>query len=800
MPNFTVELPNGKRIVVDADDEAAALSGSQKWFADNYPDHQHNDAPDTSMLGALSQGASDVVTGVGKTVKDYISPSTGKAIEDKGASVANPRYKSASQQFIHPEDGADNHTLGLDWSQLPRAAVEQAPGLALDVAGQVLTKRFGPIGQYLANAVTYGARTLGSEAEKRAQARTGDQNAQPTAGDKLTGLESVLAQSALNKIGVNSIVNPAKVAATGVKGALQAGGNVAKAAAAEGLTNAGQDLVSQGFVKQGTDQPIDTQSALGAGVMGGLGGGVFSMPHAAKETITASRMRNQSADEHTAMAANRIVENAGGTDALADPTKAYEATSRAAADVNKEIGDAAKRVSNPSTEAANAIDAAKRGDVLSKKDLAAVDAEGNDQLSSLVRQSTALSKLTGLGNFDEASGTFVGGTHQTVKKLIWPFAKEVGKLGAVAGAASSGGVGFDTVAAHVPLALGGLAGAVAAYKGLKTLDKATGLASPAKTFAEKLGDDTGSVRVPIALNESPTGPKVTPQNSLEPAQPWGPPLEPSQPFKPDVLEPGIGRIVEKIQRQKQQQTARDAMPLLRQLAQDAQPQDAGVDANALNEQVKSALLMASARRKIAGQQMAEGEAEASPMIQDVGGLDAVRNPAMGKRANELISAANALRKLRDVPETDSGTAPTAPESPGEPESVPSGSEPFTLPESNYWMLEPEKAADMILSDALDGGKPVRNQQAYHAGTVRRLKAEEEIYKRISDAMHTVEERGAFHKYLAALWGSDSPEVVMKVRDQMMTEFPQHSNTILRLLPEATINGLWNTKPAKKQSR
>ncbi|MFX9457995.1 hypothetical protein ABTO37_19635, partial [Acinetobacter baumannii] len=80
--------------------------------------------------------------------------------------------------------------------------------------------------------------------------------------------------------------------------------------------------------------------------------------------------------------------------------------------MNRELSDAAKRVSNASTEAANAIDAAKRGEALSKKNLAAVDAEGNEQLSSLVRQATALSKLTDIGNFDQNSGTFVGGTHQ----------------------------------------------------------------------------------------------------------------------------------------------------------------------------------------------------------------------------------------------------------------------------------------------------------------------------------------------------------------------------------------------------
>ncbi|ERF79968.1 MAG: sulfate transport system substrate-binding protein [Bradyrhizobium sp. DFCI-1] len=559
-------------MVVEAPDEQSALTGVQDWHAQNIAKTTGDTKPDTSMLGALSQGTSDVVSGVGKTIKDYLSPSTGKAVLDSTAAKSNPKYKSASEAFMYPADGADNHTLGLDWSQAPRAMVEQAPGLALDVAGQLLTKRFGPVGQYLANAVTFGARTAGNEAEKRAQARTGDANAEPTAEDKLTGLQSTLVQGALNKMGSNAIVNPAKVAGTGIKGAAQAAGNVVKAAATEGGTNAAQDLVSQGFAKRGTDQPMDAQETKGALALGALGGGLFSAPRAAKETVTSARMRGQASDEHTTMAANRIIENAGGSD-LADPKVSFDATSRAVSDVNRELSDAAKRVSNASTEAANAIDAAKRGEALSKKNLAAVDAEGNEQLSSLVRQATALSKLTDMGNFDQNSGTFVGGTHQAAKRLVWPFAKEAGKLSALAGggAVASGGVGLDAVVAHVPGALGGLASAVVAYKGLKTLDKALGLASPAKTFAEKFGDTSGNVRVPTALNQSPTGPKVEQASSPTPTQPWGPTPEAPQPFMPDVLEPGIGRIVEKLQRQKQQQTTKHAMPLLRQLAQDAKP-------------------------------------------------------------------------------------------------------------------------------------------------------------------------------------------------------------------------------------
>jgi len=725
VPTYTIQIPDGRHMVVEAPDEQAALTGVQNWHAQNIS--QTNGAgPDTSMLGALSQGASDLVSGVGKTVKNYISEDAGKAIEAKGSSIAWKNYKSASEQFIHPEDGAENHTLGVNWSALPRAAVEQAPALASDVAGQVLTKRLGPVGQWLANTLTFGTRTAGNEAEKRAQARTGDANAEPTTEDKLTGLTSTLAQSALNKMGTNAIISPGKVTGTGMKGALQAGGNVAKAAAAEGVTNAAQDAVSQGFVKRGTDQEMDPAATKGALIVGALGGGVFSMPHAAKETLTATRMRNQSADEHTAMAANRLTEAAGGSDKLSNPTVAFDATNRAVADVQRELGEAANRVSNPSARAANAIEAARRGATLSKRDIAAIDAENNDQLSSLVRQATALSKLKDMGNYDESAGTFVGGTHQTAKKFIGPLAKRVGELGtfAGAGAVGSGGVGFDTVASHFPAALEGLAGAVAAYKGLKALDKGLGLASPAKTFANKFADGSGNVRVPTVINQSPTGPKVAPLNAA-PAQPWGAVSERPALFKPDMVEPGIGKIVEKIQRQKQQQTAKDVMPLLRRLAQEA-------------------------------------------------------------------NAANAVTKLRKVPEADSLEAPTAPK------SASSGPEPFALPESPHWMHEPEKAADLILKDALTGGKSIRNERAYHAGTVRRLKAEEAIYKRISDAMQTVKERGDFHKYLSALWGSDTPEVVAQVRDRMLSEFPQYGATILKHLPNEAIRGLWNTKPQKRQ--
>jgi hypothetical protein len=110
---------------------------------------------------------------------------------------------------------------------------------------------------------------------------------------------------------------------------------------------------------------------------------------------------------------------------------------------------------------------------------------------------------------------------------------------------------------------------------------------------------------------------------------------------------------------------------------------------------------------------------------------------------------------------------------------------------------PNEAADAILKDARAGEKPIRNEGAYHAGTVRRLKAEEAIYNTLSSSLENVQQRGDFHKYLSALWGSDSPEVVKQVREQMIAEFPHREHQIRKHLSDEAISGLWNTKPKKK---
>lgn len=791
---------------------------------------------DTSIGGALAQGASSVVQGYGKTIKDYINKDAGAAVESAGAAKARPNYKSATENFMRPEDGADKHTLGVDWSKLPRMLVEQAPGLAVDLGVQaIVPKWMGPIGKYAANALSFGGRTAGAEAEKRAVERTGDPNAEPSGSDKLVALGSTAAQTALNQYGLNKIVSPAKVTAVGLEGAKQAAGNVAKAALAEGGTNAAQNLISQGAAKAGTSgiDTIDWQEVKANAAAGGALGGVFSAPKGAREASIATRLRN-STDEHSVMAANRIKEN-GSVDA-------------AKQDIHTELSRAAEGVTDPTPETDNALVRAKSGGKLTAKDLDAIDAVGDDQLSSLVRQATALSKMS------DKPGGLSGKAEGFVKSHpLWA-------LGSALTPHAVAASGFlPAFAASLPGAGALAAAAGTGYAGLRAFDSLMGLRDKGNVFAEKIGDGTGKVRP-----DAPPPPEPSEANLLQ-AQ--------------HTLESGLQKMTDKLQGQKRQEVDRETREakqqataaqreaertarelrqrsmddqrlsdrearLTRQQANDAQ-READRAAKELKEQAREKLkaddraakelkqqaatekLLTAERLKAEGQRRAEQLAAEHPLIKKLGGLDAVRNPALGKRANELLSTANALRKLTKarqeaeeaqaqpqaptIPQPKSvDTRGATPQSPREGESIVQqalaamqaqrGSAPqedFVLPESPYWHLEPAEASQEVLRDALQGGKNIRHPEGYRANTQRRMAGEDAIWNAINDTMPTHAERSEFAKYFKAMRGSSSPEVMEKVRDAMLAEFPQHADAINKHLTDEKIKSLWTKEKKKK---
>ncbi|MBR0751737.1 hypothetical protein JQ604_06045 [Bradyrhizobium jicamae] len=563
MPIYTIQLPDGRHLDAEAEDENSALAGAQDWYAANV-----TNKTDTSITGALAQGASDLVRGVGKTVKEYVAPDAGKSIEAAGASLAGPRYKSAMEQFSQPEDGADNHVLGRDWSKLPRVLVEQAPGVLTDLAVSRLMKRLGPVGQVVGGMMSHGLRIAGNEAQKRATARTGDESAEPTLEDKAVGAGSTLAQAALNQIAVNKVLSPAKVG-VGASGVTQAARNALTAAATEGVTNAAQDAISQAASTVGTKYglAIDPHSLADSAIVGGVGGGVLGAPKSVKDAASAVRFRDMGGDltPASAAAANRMAEKAGSVEALQSPSKAFHAVTDTHTDVMRELSQATtalRKLAPLPVEADNALARATKGNDLTDGDLAAIEAlDGGESVKDLAKQAVALARLKSTGSYDPAGERFSGGVAETARKFV----KNNPLL---SGGAYTGGNALLAGVDGLTNALGSHAlPAIGAYIGTRAVERALGVTAPARTFAEKFTNPDVPVRTapPLARPQSPTGPKVSPP-SLSPPQPWGPIPEAPQPFKPDVVEPGLRKLVDKLERTKRQEVSRDVMPLLRQLA------------------------------------------------------------------------------------------------------------------------------------------------------------------------------------------------------------------------------------------
>jgi hypothetical protein len=215
--------------------------------------------------------------------------------------------------------------------------------------------------------LTFGSRTAGNEAQKRAIARTGDTDAEPSFEDKAIGLGSAGAQAALNQIALNKVLSPAKVG-VGTSGVTQAARNALTAAATEGATNAAQDAISQGASTAGTKDglAIDPHTLVDSAILGTVSGGVISTPKSVKDAGSAVRFRDMGGDltPASAAAANRMIEKAGSVEALQSPSKAFHAVSDTHTDVIHELSEATStlRKLNPlPVEAGNALARAEKG-------------------------------------------------------------------------------------------------------------------------------------------------------------------------------------------------------------------------------------------------------------------------------------------------------------------------------------------------------------------------------------------------------------------------------------------------------
>lgn len=476
----------------------------------------------TSYVGAVQQGVSDVVSGVGKTIKDYVAPDAGSTVEAKGQKLAPANYNSATEDFMN-RGGA---WYDKNWSSLPRAVVENAPALATDVlAGLAARKLGGNVAGALGAGASYLLRTRGEAAESRARNRTGDENAVPNTEDKVVAGAAGIPEAALGALGANRFINPSKVTGTGVAGAVNAGKKLATTAAIEGGVGAGQDVIGQVADTAGTPGGlrVDPGQTFGAGALSAATGTGMAATGAAADLNNARRFRNFDT-EAAQRVANRIQDN---TDGNLDNTKqARRAVGAAEVDIKSDLTNAfnadpeAKARIDGDDGARRALARLNSGEQVTDGDIANISraasgTRAGDTVSALASELTAIRTLQKMGDY--SGDNFKGGLSTKFEKGARAIYNPVGAATG-AGLAALGltqpamAMGVMTSA---PAAVGGAFGA---YLAARALDKATGYRSPAKTFVEKFGGTDSRTpaiaQPPQPQRPGPTGPSISQANTF----------------------------------------------------------------------------------------------------------------------------------------------------------------------------------------------------------------------------------------------------------------------------------------------
>lgn len=414
---------------------------------------------------ALKQGMTSLVGGVGETSKQLTG--NGQALIDWAARNAPQGYTPAGNKLKEGE-----------LSALPRAAVEGAPGLAADIGaatvGSKIGKVFGSKGRLLGGlaggTLSYLMRNAGDSAKETAAAQGNEGD--PTLAQKLRGYGTTAVESIPNTASL--LLPGGRIAATGVKGAVDAAGRVATKAGVEAAT----EMSQEGIHQLGTRGEInDPKAILAAGATGAATQGAFSTPKGIRDTVGAVRERGTDTSAAAAVA-NRLSERST-PEEMSNTKTAGTAVSRVQSDVQRELGDMARNT-EMSTEAANTLRAVQSGQHVSDADLAHI---AHPAIAELAAQANILNRWQ-----VDAGGRVEGGVTGFGKKLAKDRTFQL-----VAGAA--GGYGALTSAPAI-IASAPHAGAVlgAAYGGARALDYLTGKRSPVQAFTEKFADGTTATR------------------------------------------------------------------------------------------------------------------------------------------------------------------------------------------------------------------------------------------------------------------------------------------------------------------
>lgn len=604
---ITVEGPGGATVEFP---DGTAAETINKAMTDHFGGGK-KDEPSGVVAGA-AQGLAGLISGPASTGKRILGMDT-SAMAAAAEKVAPKDYKSA------PVLGPDSHwydPTSYNWKNVPQMLAENAPQMAESIAAAKVGAKVHPLVGLAAGAVPFAVNALGDTAKNAAVNRTGDTAAEPDKADKLRAAGTVAAQSIPQMLAISRFMPGAnKVTQVGVNGAVRSGGKAGVTTAIEGGTGAAQEAIGQVGATLGTPGGVklDPGAIAEQGVGNAILGGGFAAPKMASNALGAAKYRKFGGDNAAATetVANRIKDAADGAN-LKYPKAGFSAVRQAHEDTITELKTAAKAAgtSSPDTEAA--IKRATKGRELTDADLNELQTNSTPDVARLAREAHVTAMLKGMGDYQGEK--FIGGVTHGIGKHIRAYNAPISAGASAALGAATGGGHAASLFAYSPETLSALAGAYAAVRGVDAL---TGNRSPANKFVDKFGTDTAipgltpPQQPPAPPPQTTSVPQVAPPSA--PAQPWGAPT----------------------------------------------PAPTPIDASALNTQVKAAFEKYAARKKWEGVRQANTEAADSAAINAQGGLDALSNPALGKRAKELLGNADALKRLRANPEEEAAAKANA---------------------------------------------------------------------------------------------------------------------------------------------
>lgn len=670
MPVYEIGLDDGRKLQIEADDQEAALAGVAHF--------QETSTPSGALAGA-KHGVQQIAHGVAETGK-MLGIGNGFDNRDPNYVPADPKKPS-------------------EWGQV---LTENLPAMGTAVVGGKLAKSIVP-GKYGKLAALAGAglagwlMSAGDTAKERAVNRTGDANAEPDIQDKIIGSGTAAAANAAGAIAPARLVPG--VSNVGLPTMLNAAKRYLGTVAAGAGGNAAADAITQAGTTAGTDKglTVDPSHVGDAAITGGLtSAAAGSLPLAGDTARAVSMAEHTSSPENiaaTKAVAERLARAAGGKENLGaawkGATKDATFNETVKSDITNELGDAARNVRQQvqlSPDADNALQRAQKHEPITAKDVELISKEtagapDGPNAAFLARQVHMQQLMNEKGSYTKGkwAGGISGAFDANVGYMLNPFRAATG-IGATA-------LGMHLLGVSNPAFTGS---ALGAYGISRSVDSLTGMRSPAATFAQHFADHAAQLRLPTqpgapaapaapaAPPSAPWGPRPAPTTSVPPtgAQPlpgggaqgpWGPKPLPqnavpqvSPPAAPAPQPPQMSPIALKMLAQQ----LKAGLPAEAAQAPEASASpEPTVDPLSLPSSItkKAKNLMGGAKivQDIREKQQAKDAVASlqSPLVEDAP-LDVTQNPMVGKRASQLVSAANALRKYTgaDVAEREQAQA------------------------------------------------------------------------------------------------------------------------------------------------